>query len=314
MSVDPVQLLREARAAIKAEDYARAVGVMQQLVDHDRETENTSLEIVHRSNLALLQNRLGFSEEALEHLGIALGLAQAEDNRAAEEGILGNIGIILRETGEHDAAVERLEAALVIADEIDDERGRGNWLSALGLAHDDMGNLSDALTCHREAVEVARRLQDQKGLASRLGHVGNTLMSTGQTEQALEVFHESVEVYRTLGDRTTVALRLGIIGNIYAELGRTTPGPVQKEAYFVQALAHYRETLHIAREVGDRVSEAALLRGMGNVYGNMADYAEAMRHFRDAAVLFERLGMTEQVGVLEENIALARKLRDEAEA
>ncbi|MEO0561151.1 MAG: tetratricopeptide repeat protein, partial [Chloroflexota bacterium] len=64
------------------------------------------------------------------------------------------------------------------------------------------------------------------------------------------------------------------------------------------------------RDLNDTVSEAALLRGMGNVYGNMGDYAEAITHFQEALTRFESLGMTEQLEKLRENIALAKQLRD----
>jgi tetratricopeptide (TPR) repeat protein len=309
MSYDPVQLLRAARSAIQQQDYTAAIDAMQKLVTHDRETNNKALEVIHLGNLALLQNRLGLSDVALTNLERALELARAAGDRAAEDGVLGNMGNILRELGDYDGAERRLNAALVVAQEIGDTRGRGNWLSVLGLVYNDTGRHEEAMTCHTEAVSIARQLVDQKGLALRLGQLGNALLGAGRPQAALAPYQESLGLYRSLGDEAALAGQLGVIANLNADLGRTSNKAAQKEAYCFQALAHYREALKLAQGRGDTVAEAVQLRGMGAVYGNLGDYDEAVRRFREAAALFQQMNMIEQAAKLHESIQLAERLR-----
>jgi tetratricopeptide (TPR) repeat protein len=312
MTTDPIQLLRTARAAIQKQDYTTAVQAMQSLVQHDQATHNTTLEILHRSNLAMLQNRLGHPDDALQHLNHALELARHTQDRASEEGVLGNIGVILQETDQPEAAITYLEQALAIAKSIGDHRGRGNWFGALGLAYDDLTRYGEAVRCHRQAVEIARQLDDQTGLAQRLGQLGNTRMRTGHFRDALNHYEEAIEIYRRLGNRAALALRLGIVGNIYAELGRAASFRPDKEAFLVQALANYRETLHIARDLDDKPSQGALLREMGQVYAEMGNNPEAIAHFTEAIAIFQSLGQDTPLPDLQKSIALAKQYRDNA--
>jgi tetratricopeptide (TPR) repeat protein len=183
-------------------------------------------------------------------------------------------------------------------------------LSVLGLVYNDTNRPQEAVKCHEEAVTIARQLKDQKGLALRLGQLANALLGMGEPQRALAAYQESVDRYRALGDTGALAVQLSIMANLNAKLGRNTRDPQAQEAYFVQALAHYRETLRIAREQGDTVGEAVQLRGMGAVYGNLGDYDAALRHFKEALRLFAAIEMVEQVARLEESIQLAEKLRD----
>ncbi len=311
MSQDPVQLLRAARSAIQQQDYSAAIDAMQKLVTHDRETDNKALEVIHLGNLALLQNRLGLSEIALENLVRALELARAAGDRAAEDGVLGNMGNILRELGDYDGAIRRLNEALVVAQEIGDTRGRGNWLSVLGLVYDDTNRPEEAVKCHEASVAIARQLADQKGLALRLGQLGNALLSAGRVTEALAPYQESLELYRKLGDDATLVVQLGVVANLNAELGQLDPKAAQKEAHFFQALAHYREALRLAQGRGDSIAVAVQLRGMGNVYGNLGDYDEAVRRFKEAVHLFNQMDMIEQASKLNESIQLAEQRRDD---
>jgi hypothetical protein len=56
---------------------------------------------------------------------------------------------------------------------------------------------------------------------------------------------------------------MGIVGNLYSELGRLADGP-DSGAYLERALWYYERTLNIARALGDRASEAELLRAMAH--------------------------------------------------
>lgn len=314
MTTNPIQLLRTARQAIQKQDFVTAIDSLKQLVDHAHDEGDTVAEARHLGNLALLHNRLGMSDDALLLLERALKLAQDQGDKLTEDGLLGNIGNILREVGRYDEAIDYLKRALALAEEIDDVRGRGIWLSNLALVYDDLEQADKAATLHEMSVGIARDLNDQRGLAQRLGNLGNSLMANGQVVQALEHYQEAVEMHRKLGEKPALAVRLGVIGNIYSEMGRVVAQPDQKERYFVLALAHYRETLHLARELADHVTEAILLRGMGNVYGNMANYTEAINNFVAAYRSFEAQGMGDQLPALQESIDMAKRLRDEQQS
>lgn len=309
-SPDHNHLLRRVRLALQSGDYEGAVTGLQQAADAARAAGDLATAGRHLGNLALIYyQRLQQPELALHYFDQALTSARADSDRLTEDGLLGNMGNILRELGRYDQAIDYLNQALLIAQEIGDVRGRGIWLSNLGLVYDDLKRLPEAVEVHQEAVAVARLLRDQRGLAGRLGNLGNSHLAAGQHAEALKCYHETVAIYQDLGEKQAAALRLGIIGNIYSELGRSAPSDFEAHMCFDLALDAYRNTLVMARELGDQSAEAELLSSLGNVLGNMGDYPGAIEHFTAAHDLFKRLGLRDRLPHLQHNLELARQYR-----
>lgn len=308
---DQIQLLRQVRLALQEQNYPKAIEHLKEAARLSAEAGDIGAEGRHLGNLALIYYRMQQPREALKFFNQALERARAEGDRVTEDGLLGNMGNILRELGQYDEAIAHLNQALLIANEIGDVRGRGIWLGNLGLVYDDLRQLDTAVDLHQQSIAVARQLQDQRGLASRLGNVGNSYMNQGDFIHALHAFEEAVQIYEQLGDRQTMALRMGIIGNIYNELGRTTLSPIEAQNHLRQAYRYYQQTLTIARELGDRISEAGLLRGLGNVYGNLGQYDEAIAQYNAAMQLFTELGLRDQLPPIQRSIELATSYRDQ---
>jgi tetratricopeptide (TPR) repeat protein len=306
---DQIQLLRQVRLALQNDDFASAIDALQQAAALARDSGDSAGEGRHLGNLALIFYRVQRPDKALQYFERALTSARADGDRLTEDGILGNMGNILREVGRHDEAITYLNQALLIAQEIGDVRGRGIWLSNLGLVYDDLNRYEEAIEVHQESVNVARIMRDQRGLASRLGNLGNTFLIGGNSSEALKCFHEVVAIYKELGEKGEAALRMGIIGNINSELGRSAPNDFEATFYYGLALDAYRDTLIMAQELDDRVGEGDLLASMGNVYGNMGDYDQAINHFTAALDIFGALGVQERIDYLQTNLNLAQSYR-----
>jgi tetratricopeptide (TPR) repeat protein len=304
-----VQLLRQVRLALQHDDFESAIDALQQAAVLAREAGDSAAEGRHLGNLALIYYRVQRHDLALQCFEHALASARADGDRLTEDGILGNMGNILRELGRHDEAVTYLNQALLIAQEIGDVRGRGIWLSNLGLVYEDLGNYTDAIEVHKESVNVARIMRDQRGLTSRLGNLGNSYLALGNSSEALKCFHEVVAIYKEIGEKGEAALRMGIIGNINSELGRGAPNDFEATFYYGLALDAYRDTLMLAQELGDKVGEGDLLTSMGNVYGNMGDYDQAINHFTAAMQIFDELGLKDRVEYLNNNLTMAQNYR-----
>lgn len=306
---DQVQLLRQVRLALQNNDFESAIDALQQAAGLARDAGDAAGEGRHLGNLALIYYRVQRPDKALQHFERALASARADGDRLTEDGILGNMGNILREVGRHDDAIAYLNQALLIAQEIGDVRGRGIWLANLGLVYDDLQQHAAAIEVHQESVNVARIMRDQRGLASRLGNLGNSLLAAGNSSEALKCFHEVVAIYKELGDKSEAALRMGIIGNINSELGRAAPNDFEATFYYGLALDAYRDTLLMAQELNDKVGEGDLLTSMGNVYGNMGDYDQAINHFTAALQIFDALGLQDRVEYIHSNLSLAQNYR-----
>jgi tetratricopeptide (TPR) repeat protein len=311
---EQTRLLRQVRLALKEQAFDKAIGYLSEAVRLAHQTGDRGAEGRHLGNLALIYYRLGQPEKALESFELALERAREEGDRLTEDGLLGNMGNVLREMGRCEEAIIHLNEALLIANEIGDMRGRGLWLGNLGLVYDDLGQPQKAIEYHQQSVTIARDLYDKRGLASRVGNLGNAYMALTDYHRALDCFHEVVEVYRELGDKQGLALRLGIIGNIYGELGRVAAQPEEGIRYLQIAVSCYEETLDIARELDDRISEAGLLRGIGNAFGNMGDFDQAVVYFQASAQVFADLGLVDHQKDVLYSMNLAAAYRDQQHA
>jgi tetratricopeptide (TPR) repeat protein len=306
---DQAQLLRRVRLALQNNNYEEAIQGLTEAAESSRQAGDIAGEGRHLGNLALIYYRVQRPDMALQYFERALASARTEGDRATEDGILGNMGNILREIQRYDEAIDYLNQALLIAQEIGDLRGRGIWLANLGLVYDDLHRYHDAVDTHKESVNVARKIHDQRGLASRLSNLGNSYLAAGEHSEALKCYHEVVAVYKELGDKGEAALRMGIIGNINSELGRSAPNDFESNFYYGLALDAYRDTLALAQELGDKVGEGDLLTSLGNVYGNMGEYDQAINHFTAAYQVFEGIGLQDRLDYLQNNLNLAHNYR-----
>lgn len=296
---DQIQLLRQVRTALQQNNYPLAIESLEAVVDLARSRGDVGAQGRHLGNLALTYYRLGDAAKALVYFEQALDCARQDGDKFTEDGLLGNMGNILRELGRYEEATTYLNRALVIAQEIGDVRGRGIWLSNLGLVYDDLEQPEEAISLHQEAIRVARQLNDQPNIASRLGNLGNTQIALGDYKTALTHFKEAVAIYETLNKPGELALRLGIIGNIYAHLGRQLMPDPESRAYFQEALTYYQRTLEIAQMLEDRVSEAELLRSIGNVLVSAGQLVDATEYLAVSGQIFEALGLHKKAAHVE---------------
>ena len=85
-----------------------------------------------------------------------------------------------------------------------------------------------------------------------------------------------------------------------AKLPKVLGGKIQKR----------RKEMELTQEeLGDKVGEGDLLTSLGNVYGNMGDYDQAINHFSAALQIFSSLGLEDRLEYLQNNLTLAQGYR-----
>jgi tetratricopeptide (TPR) repeat protein len=307
--MDQAQLLRQVRAALKQEDYPRAIQALGQAISLAQKESDHGAVARHEGNLASIYYRQGQPDEALHHFEIALEHARLDDDRSLEAGLLGNAGSLLREVGRYDEAAACLKLALEFATEIGDERGRGIWLGTLGLVCDDQKQFDMAVHHHTESIIVARKLRDLRGLAGRLGNLAQAYIAKGEYPTALIHLQEAIMIHRDLNDKPLLAARLMLIGNLYTQLGQRTATRSGKAYVYHRALEHYRECLSTAYDAGDNALQADALRIMGGIFLEMGDNDQAINHLDMAYQVFERMGLREPLAQLNVAIEQARRAR-----
>ena len=127
---------------------------------------------------------------------------------------------------------------------------------------------------------------------------GNEAFSRGDHQIALAFYQQALTASR--GDPDHLADLYGNLGNIYGTIGDP-----------ISARIHYHKAIGILREQGDHVRLGVTFTNLGNLEVDQNNPEEAIRWYKQAALLLEQAGRDAECATLYCNIALA--LRQKAD-
>jgi tetratricopeptide (TPR) repeat protein len=164
------------------------------------------------------------------------------------------------------------------------ERGVHNviqWSSAsLGVAYTLDGRTTEAVARLEEAVAAGESTNslDPYTLVS----LGQAYLSAGRSEEASRCAREALDMCRQQTRRDAEADALRLIGDLAA---RREP-PASEEA-----LAHYRQALVLAEQIGTRPLAAHCHLGLGRLYRRTDKPAQAQEHLTTATTMYREMDM-----------------------
>lgn len=244
-----------------------------------------------------LLSRGRWSEGIVLH-GLALKVARATGDRAAEACALSDVGHLQYLTGKTRAATAILTRAAELQRRLGSPLGEANATLRLGCVHLATGENQAALERIESAQELFREVGDRLGYVAAVYYLGIERYLTGQYRDSAQALATALEMYRSLGILSGQADALSYLGAVQHATGRS-------EA----AAANLEKALRIYRDIGDRREEAGALYFLGAVRREasdlstsesaMATLAEALRLYRDFGDQFGEAGVLNQIGLLQ---------------
>ena len=221
----------------------------------------------------------------------ALDIGDALGELGIQAGACCYLGITNASVGRIPEAVRLCEAAiaLISPERIHERFGQARPISnvargVLGIALGRLGRFSDALAHATAAVQIAREANSAYSLASSAYELGNVWLLKGENENAVRELEHSIEVWKTLQAPQGWGPALAGEGLAYCRMGRFSEGlaltqeglegptgyqlpmgALSSESYLLagrisEAAANAQALLALAREKGQRASEADALR------------------------------------------------------
>ncbi|HTJ75476.1 MAG TPA: tetratricopeptide repeat protein [Acidimicrobiales bacterium] len=284
------------------------------------------------------------------HLAWALRLAEAPENDRADEQARrlaalddehDNLRAALDWAGEDGRVDEglRLAAALVRFWEIRGHLGEGRArleafaaqgggapelrakaLNAAAVLAQRQFDFPAARAAYQEALVVQRARGDRLGVATALHGLANLAVNDGDLAGATALFEENLAIARELGATRMQAaslMNLGVIAQSAFMHGRR---PMEEAA--PEADRHYRASLGLYEELGDRYGQALALENLGTLTRlHQGDHDGSRRlHERSLAIrreLGDRIGIADSARYLAAlvmrtgDLATARRLHEE---
>jgi len=282
-------------AGEESDRLTRAVDPYRQALRLWQRTGERRLEIVTRWKLGELLLRVGDTEGAREHLGVARGLLAQEEAPDLEPVVHIYWARTLDRVGEPTAALQSYEEALSAAQEVGNSRAGNIALNDLALIAKDRGQTWKALSLFEEAAEGFRALGDTASEATALRNLGELYtwvgrlpdardafdrarglrgaletsseeayalllqgwleFRAGDLEKAQELLEGASAIYQRLGDRSGEVGALDRLGTVHLEEGEMD-----------EAIELYRRALEIARDLRNRRDEGNTLNNLSEAY------------------------------------------------
>ena len=237
--------------------------------------------------LGLAEWYAGRMKEAVDHLEMALGIAQELGNSSAELGILSSLGGLYLRCGEIEKAGQRLEKGLTIARAIGKRAIESNILSALGVLHRDQGRMDKARACYETALAIARENGDRRIEGTAMSNLALLNQDQGRKEEARTQHETALAIHREVGNRSLEGIVLGNLGNLHYEQGRLD-----------EARATYEAALAVTRAVGNRSFEGVGLINLGKVDWDQGRIDEALHHHELGLAIIREVGQRRYEGAV----------------
>jgi predicted ATPase/class 3 adenylate cyclase len=268
-------------------------------------------------HLATLSTLLGDHSDGQAHYERALSNAREVGDRKLQGSCLAHQGVLLMQKGRYASAQALLLEALELARDSGHTIAEHHALRTLGSIAADQGDLLKADTYHLEALAVSRRTGHRRNEGISLNFLGMIAVARGEPAVARSRYEQALAIAYDLGDKGDqcyaivnlgqVALQdnleearalctqaLGILREIGDRRGAAICLVNLAEAAYAQqdfreARTRYEEALELCRQF-DRMIEAFVLRGLGDVAAAAGDDATSAAHLAEAIPIHRELG------------------------
>ncbi|WP_055699988.1 ATP-binding protein, partial [Streptomyces silaceus] len=162
----------------------------------------------------------GRSAEALEHLDVALALAEESGDSAGQAHISRTIAWVWERKGDCPRALDHAARALALYASVGNTTWEANQLNAVGWLCAQLGRYDEALTHCEQALDLFRGAAHPGAEASTLDSLGYINHHTGRWERAVAYYEEALDLFTSLGDTYDQADTLANLADTQDAMGR----------------------------------------------------------------------------------------------
>jgi len=191
------------------------------------------------------------------------------------------------ELGDYSAAADACRRALDAFRQEEDSQGEGAVLLGLGWLDQQLGLYQDSLASYEAALSLYRGLGDKNGEAQAQGGLCGIHYALGSDSGVSEACIEAAALFHEqnrLGDEATAFYVLGLA----LQRSATSSGDAALRA---QAMEAYSQALPLFQAAGDRVGEAGILQGTGDLYTLAGDRGSALPYYLRALPIYQEVGI-----------------------
>jgi CHAT domain-containing protein/Tfp pilus assembly protein PilF len=284
-----------AQAAYNIEDYPKAIRYQKEVLPYSEEDPEELAEAHYF--LGILNSRTENFPFAVEHLQKALRIYEEYEilDRLAES--YSTLGIVEENALDYDNALKAFNASLAINEEIGEDLNRGRELRRIGrIYYLRLNRFPEARKIFNQAYELFTELEQVDQQVESLLELGLVAEKEGDFKQALAFYGRG----QTLAE--AASLRPGLAkAFLYQANSHWFQGNYQ------QAFRFQRQSLEIARELGDKLQQAFILNTLGLIHWTLNDPSRALENLSQSLELAQASQSLLDIATAYNNIGLVHR-------
>jgi len=182
--------------------------------------------------------------------------------------------------GDNVKALKLLDQAQVISDSLNDVTLKAYLLEVRSNIMAEAGEFQKALELGHKSFELYRSTNNEWGLAGAYIDLGNVYKQMSEYDKSLRYQMASDSLYRKVNSEYNRLAPLANIGTVYTAQGDYKKG-----------LEYYEKSYEIMKKAGDYNENFGIIHSLiGESYFYLNDYVQSDKWFRQALVVFDKVG------------------------
>ena len=232
--------------------------------------------------------------EVLIYWQQSLETFQSIDDKLGVANMLNNLGAVHFNEGGDTKAVEYYLESLKVSEEIGDTLRIATALVNIGAVYfNKKATHQQALEYYFKALPLSEALGDQDAIGTSAVNMGEIYLAREELDSARFYFEKALSAY-TRSETGNVTYALNSLGKVYARTGK-----------FTKAINFQEEAFEIASNRDDQLESAISLLGLAETYTLKRDIPSAIKYYRDAMIIGEKIGASYELKNAYEGLALS---------
>ncbi len=242
-------------------------------------------------NAAALAWQTGQYAQTLEYTKRGLKIAEENNYKDLQAGLLNNRGIAYDYLGDYTASLTNYFKALRIQETLDDPDMEAKILSNIGLIYSNQELNEKALDYHKKALEINTELNDMRGVSVALNNIAIVYIKQNDFEKAIENYLECIRIDKIIKDERGLGDDYNNIGICYMELQQ-----------FDKAMTYFMNALEIRKKMNNPHGVSETYTNIATNYLKQKNYQKAREYFLLAIPICEEIGSKESLKYVYENL------------
>jgi diguanylate cyclase len=273
-----VEELNAAAWSLRHSDTPRALELAEEALERSRTIHNTKGVAYSLVTQSFAHFRFSRYKQALELGQEALDLFKTLGDSTGQQRTLNTLGIIYAESGDLTGALRIFLQTQKLCETLGNTKGEADALNNIAIVYSYIGDYANSLESQLKSLALSHQISFRTGEMRSLVNISTIYLEQDKPTEALEYLSQSLKL-RSDDDPHTYAIAICNMARAYRSVNA-----------FEQALQCGQEGLQAMEKLGDTATASYVLKELGSIYFQLGNFTQAEEHFRRSLEIMREVG------------------------